>query len=291
MVESGHMPASHHDFALRDMAHSRSQAAAFARAAAGRRRRAGSRSFPAASSRPPRPGMSRASTRISPRASPAARHLIVDCCGAPALWSGRRALHDEITPAFAKPGAGSASQHRHGLLELPQDVRRIPAGAQGPLVVDGVDRDRPARRRARRRPRPLRDCTTLARAGARSTAQRAVRDLAAGLGVEVARTLRRGADDLLRLRRPRVLRQSGDCGPDRRPAHRRERRRLPDLLRDVPRQFRPPRQARGSSARPCLRRRPTAAIRPRGPIPASRGGATTASASKRGCCAKSGGKT
>ena len=36
MVETGHMPASHHDFALRDMAHSRSEAAAFARHEAGR---------------------------------------------------------------------------------------------------------------------------------------------------------------------------------------------------------------------------------------------------------------
>ena len=36
MVNSGHMPASHHEFALRDMAHSRSQAAAFARRQPGR---------------------------------------------------------------------------------------------------------------------------------------------------------------------------------------------------------------------------------------------------------------
>ena len=36
MVDSGHMPASHHDFALRDMAHSRSEAAAFARRQPGR---------------------------------------------------------------------------------------------------------------------------------------------------------------------------------------------------------------------------------------------------------------
>jgi len=36
MVERGHMPASHHDFALRDMAHSRSEAAALARHQPGR---------------------------------------------------------------------------------------------------------------------------------------------------------------------------------------------------------------------------------------------------------------
>ncbi len=38
MVETGHMPASHHEFALRDMAHSRSDAAAFARHQPGHRR-------------------------------------------------------------------------------------------------------------------------------------------------------------------------------------------------------------------------------------------------------------
>ena len=71
MVESGHMPASHHDFALRDMAHSRSEAAAFARRQPGHAE-APSRSSPAASYRPRRPGTSKAFTPISPRRFPAA---------------------------------------------------------------------------------------------------------------------------------------------------------------------------------------------------------------------------
>ena len=84
--------------------------------------------------------------------------------------------------------------------------------------------------------------------------QRAVRSLAAGLGADRARAQRRGADHLLRLRRPCVLRQSRGYGQDRRPAHRRERGRLSDLLRDVPGQFRPPRQALGAFAGPGFSR-------------------------------------
>ncbi len=63
MVETGHMPASHHEFALRDMAHSRSDAAAFAR----HQRRIPPVPLPssqAANFPPPRLGMSSASTRI-----------------------------------------------------------------------------------------------------------------------------------------------------------------------------------------------------------------------------------
>jgi Fe-S oxidoreductase len=99
MVDGAHMPASHHDFALRDMAHSRSEAAAFARHQPGR----------AASAVALFPGCQLAAS--SPwRVESIYAHLcaniaggvglIVDCCGAPALWSGRRALHDEVKAAL-----------------------------------------------------------------------------------------------------------------------------------------------------------------------------------------------
>ena len=105
MVETGHMPASHHDFALRDMAHSRSDAAAFARA---------------------QPGHATTSTAFFPGCQLAASSpwhveriyahlkdklaggvgLIMDCCGAPAHWSGRRALHDEVKAGLREKWEG-----------------------------------------------------------------------------------------------------------------------------------------------------------------------------------------
>ena len=71
MVDSGHMPASHHDFALRDMAHSRSRRR-LSPAVNPAAPNAPSPSFPAASYRRRRRGTSSASTPISPRKSPAA---------------------------------------------------------------------------------------------------------------------------------------------------------------------------------------------------------------------------
>jgi Fe-S oxidoreductase len=96
MVDSGHMPASHHDFALRDMAHSRSAAAAFARRQPGRAECAVA-FFPGCQLSASSPWhVERVYAHLAANI-PGGVGLMVDCCGAPALWSGRRALHDEVT--------------------------------------------------------------------------------------------------------------------------------------------------------------------------------------------------
>ncbi|HXZ14743.1 MAG TPA: heterodisulfide reductase-related iron-sulfur binding cluster, partial [Roseiarcus sp.] len=96
MVESGHMPASHHDFALRDMAHSRSEAAAFARHEPGFEKSAFA-FFPGCQLAASSPWhVERAYAHLKAKLAGGVG-LMVDCCGAPALWSGRRALHDDVT--------------------------------------------------------------------------------------------------------------------------------------------------------------------------------------------------
>ena len=282
MVDSGHMPASHHEFALRDMAHSRSEAAAFARSQPGFEKSAVA-FFPGCQLAASSPWhVERVYAHLAERL-PGGVGLIVDCCGAPALWSGRRALHDEVTatPArdLAKPRRAG---DRHRLLDLSEDARRIPARNEGALAVDGDRRDRLAGRgkAARRRPvRPSRSLHGPARVR-RATRRARARERPRRRG---PRARRRRADDLLRLRGAGVLRQSRGDGQDRQPAHRRGRGRLPDLLRDVPRQFRAPRQALNPSARSYIRfarrRRSGRAARSR----AFRAGATTGSGSRRAC--------
>ncbi len=95
MVESGHMPASHHDFALRDMEHSRSDAAAFARHQPG-----GTASaiafFPGCQLSASSPWHVESIYAHLRAKIPGGVGLMIDCCGAPAHWSGRRSLHDEV---------------------------------------------------------------------------------------------------------------------------------------------------------------------------------------------------
>jgi len=99
MVDGGHMPASHHDFALRDMAHSRSPAAAFARHQPWRSTSAIA-FFPGCQLAASSPWhVERVYAHLRARISDGVG-LFVDCCGAPALWSGRRALHDEIAASL-----------------------------------------------------------------------------------------------------------------------------------------------------------------------------------------------
>ena len=99
MVDSGHMPASHHEFALRDMAHSRSEAAAFARSQPGFEKCAVA-FFPGCQLAASSPWhVERVYAHLAEKI-PGGVGLIVDCCGAPALWSGRRALHDEVTASL-----------------------------------------------------------------------------------------------------------------------------------------------------------------------------------------------
>ncbi len=95
MVESGHMPASHHDFALRDMTHSRSDAAAFARHEPGRTASAMA-FFPGCQLSASSPWhVERIYAHLRAKI-PGGVGLMIDCCGAPAHWSGRRSLHDEV---------------------------------------------------------------------------------------------------------------------------------------------------------------------------------------------------
>ncbi len=95
MVETGHMPASHHEFALRDMAHSRSDAAAFARHEPGRTVSAMA-FFPGCQLSASSPWhVERIYAHLRAKI-PGGVGLMIDCCGAPAHWSGRRSLHDEV---------------------------------------------------------------------------------------------------------------------------------------------------------------------------------------------------
>ena len=89
MVETGHMPASHHEFALRDMAHSRSDAAAFARHEPGRTASAMA-FFPGCQLSASSPWhVERIYAHLRAKI-PGGVGLMIDCCGAPAHWSGRR---------------------------------------------------------------------------------------------------------------------------------------------------------------------------------------------------------
>ena len=95
MVETGHMPASHHDFALRDMAHSRSDTAAFARHGPGHAASAMA-FFPGCQLSASSPWhVERIYAHLRAKI-PGGVGLMIDCCGAPAHWSGRRSLHDEV---------------------------------------------------------------------------------------------------------------------------------------------------------------------------------------------------
>lgn len=95
MVERGHMPASHHDFALRDMAFSRSDEVAFVRHQPGHDQSA-VLFFPGCQLPASAPHQVEAVYRhLSERLSGGVGFMM-DCCGAPAHWSGRTALHREV---------------------------------------------------------------------------------------------------------------------------------------------------------------------------------------------------
>ncbi len=184
MVDSGHMPASHHEFALRDMAHSRSEAAAFARSQPGFEKCAVA-FFPGCQLAASSPWhVERVYAHLAEKITGGVG-LIVDCCGAPALWSGRRALHDEVTASLRETWRSlgepeivtACSTCLKTLGEfLPEMKARSlwtviaeigwPAGARPPVAG----------------PLALHDPCTGRRA---LEAQRAVRTLASGLGAEV----------------------------------------------------------------------------------------------------------
>jgi Fe-S oxidoreductase len=95
MVERGHMPASHHDFALRDMAFSRSDEVAFVRHQPGHQQSA-VLFFPGCQLPASAPRQVEAIYRHLCDRIPGGVGFMLDCCGAPAHWSGRKALHGEV---------------------------------------------------------------------------------------------------------------------------------------------------------------------------------------------------
>jgi Fe-S oxidoreductase len=95
MVEREHMPASHHDFALRDMAFSRSDEVAFVRHQPGHDRSA-VLFFPGCQLPASAPRQVEAIYRHLTERIEGGVGFMLDCCGAPAHWSGRRVLHGEV---------------------------------------------------------------------------------------------------------------------------------------------------------------------------------------------------
>ena len=94
MVDHGHMPASHHDFALRDMAFSRSDDVAFVRHQPGHDHSA-VLFFPGCQLPASAPRQVEAVYRHLCDHLPGGVGFMLDCCGAPAHWSGRKALHQD----------------------------------------------------------------------------------------------------------------------------------------------------------------------------------------------------
>lgn len=95
MVERGKMPPSHHDFALREMAFHRSAEVTIARHRPGHDGSA-VLFFPGcqlAASQPDH--VARIYDHLAARI-PGGVGLLLDCCGAPAHWTGRAALHAEV---------------------------------------------------------------------------------------------------------------------------------------------------------------------------------------------------
>jgi Fe-S oxidoreductase len=184
MVDSGHMPASHHDFALRDMAHSRSEAAAFARRQPGRAECAVA-FFPGCQLSASSPWhVERVYAHLAAKI-PGGVGLMVDCCGAPALWSGRRALHEEVAASLRETWRSLGEPEivtacSTCLKTLGEFLPEMKARSLW-TVIDEIGWPDGARPR-RAGPLAIHDPCTGRRA---IDAQRAVRRLAAGLGVEL----------------------------------------------------------------------------------------------------------
>ena len=184
MVDSGHMPASHHDFALRDMAHSRSQAAAFARRQPGRAECAVA-FFPGCQLSASSPWhVERVYAHLAAKI-PGGVGLMVDCCGAPALWSGRSALHDEVTASLRETWRSLGEPEivtacSTCLKTLGEFLPEMKARSLW-TVINAIGWPDGARPRLAG-PLAIHDPCTGRRA---IDAQRAVRRLAAGLGVEL----------------------------------------------------------------------------------------------------------
>ncbi len=184
MVDVGHMPVSHHEFALRDMAHSRSTAAAFARRQPGRAECAVA-FFPGCQLSASSPWhVERVYAHLAARI-PGGVGLMIDCCGAPALWSGRRALHDEVTASLRETWRSLGEPQivtacSTCLKTLGEFLPEMKARSLW-TVIDEIGWPDGARPRLAG-PLAIHDPCTGRRA---IDAQRAVRRLAGGLGVEL----------------------------------------------------------------------------------------------------------
>lgn len=184
MVEKGHMPVSHHEFALRDMAFSRSDAVAFARHQPGFDHSA-ALFFPGCQLAASSPWHVESVYRHLTESLPGGVGLMLDCCGAPAHWAGRRDLHGEVVAglragwnALGRPPVITACATCRAMLleflpEMPvRSLWTVLASVPWPEEL----RPLPPRRLAIHDP-----CT----ARHNSETQRAVRALAAGLGADV----------------------------------------------------------------------------------------------------------
>jgi Fe-S oxidoreductase len=184
MVETGHMPASHHDFALRDMAFGRSDVAAFARQQPGRSTSA-MLFFPGcqlAASSPQH--VERIYAHLC-GATPGGVGLMIDCCGAPAHWAGRRDLHDEakasLRETWARLGEPEIVTACSTCLKMFGDFHpEMKTRSLWSVIAEIGWPDGP--RPALAGPLAIHDPCTGRHA---KEVQRAVRDLAARLGAEV----------------------------------------------------------------------------------------------------------
>ncbi|MGO4870208.1 MAG: pyridine nucleotide-disulfide oxidoreductase/dicluster-binding protein [Roseiarcus sp.] len=184
MVETGHMPASHHDFALRDMAYGRSEAAAFARHQPGHSSSA-MLFFPGCQLSASSPEHVERIYAHLTGAVAGGVGLMVDCCGAPAHWAGRRDLHDEVKAglqqtweSFGRPQIVTACST---CLKMFGDFHpEMKARSLWSVIAEIGWPDGP--RPALAGPLAIHDPCTGRHA---SEVQRAVRDLAARLGADV----------------------------------------------------------------------------------------------------------
>ncbi|TBW36128.1 FAD-dependent oxidoreductase [Siculibacillus lacustris] len=184
MVARDKMPPSHHDFALRAMAFARSPAATLARHRPGRGTSAAV-FFPGCQLTASAPDQVVAAWDHLDARLPGGVGLMLDCCGAPAEWAGRVVLHAEVRASLA---ASWEALGRPRVITacstcLQMFTRHHPEIAAESLwtvlaAVGLPDGPRPAV------PAPLAihdPCTTRGV----PAVQRAVRGLAATLGVEV----------------------------------------------------------------------------------------------------------
>ncbi|CAH2603844.1 NAD(P)-binding protein [Rhodovastum atsumiense] len=182
MVEKGRMPASHHEFALRDMAYSRSGLVAFHRHQPGHDSSAAV-FFPGCQLVASAPEHVARVYRHLAGTLPGGVGLMIECCGAPAHWAGRRDLHAEVLAglrthweALGRPRIITACSTCLGMFQdfapemAPEPVWTVLARIGWPADAAQA----PGRHLAIHDP-----CTARSAAGM----QQAVRDLAAGLGV------------------------------------------------------------------------------------------------------------